>query len=139
MLANASPQSGNLRVGPELPLDIVSTGSEDDAGGAVGLELGETLAQLVARACEGHLLGGGDVDERVMAVRDIEIMTAVNGEMASMFAHPFDAGQPRFAVRQRLHAFRVGRVPMVIGERDERFESGRGARRGNVLAIIEDR
>ena len=86
MLAQASAQCGNLRVGPQLPLDIVSTGSEDDAGGAVGLELGETLAQLVARACEGHLLGGGDVDERVMAVRDIEIMTAVNGEMASMFA-----------------------------------------------------
>jgi hypothetical protein len=46
---------------------------------------------------------------------------------------------PRFAVRQRFHTFRIGRVPEVIGERDERFDGGRGARRGDVLVIIEDR
>ena len=38
-----------------------------------------------------------------------------------------------------FHAFRVGRVPGVIGERDERFDGGRGARRSDVLAIIENR
>src|SRR5207248_3868623 len=118
---------------------IVTAGPEDDASGAAGLELSETFAQLLASACEGHLFGGGYIDERVMAVRNVEVMTAVNGEMADVLVHPFDAGQPRFAVRQRLHAFRIGRVPVVISKRDERFEGGRGARRGDVLAIIEDR
>src|ERR1700720_3044640 len=138
-LAPPSPQSSNLRVGPQLPLHIVTAGPEDDAGGAAGLELDETFAQLLARACEGHLFGGGYVDKCVMAVRNIEVMTAVNGEVPNVFVHTFDAGQPRFAVRRRLHAFRVGRVPGVIGERDERFDGGRGARRGDVLPIIEDR
>src|SRR5438105_8799833 len=134
-----SPQFGNLRVGPQLPFHIVTAGPEDDASGAASLELGEAFAQLLASACEGHLSGGGYINEGVMAVRNVEVMTAVNGEVASVFVHPFDAGQPRFAVRQRLHALRIGRVPVVIGKRDERFEGGRGARRGNVLAIIEDR
>src|SRR5712672_1408031 len=71
--------------------------------------------------------------------RNVEGMTAVNGEVADVLVHAFDAGQPRFAVRQRFHAFRIGRIPEVIGERDERFAGGRGARRGDVLAIIEDR
>ena len=31
-------------------------------------ELDETFAQLLARACEGHLFGGGYVDKCVMAV-----------------------------------------------------------------------
>ena len=64
----SSPQPCNLRVGPQLPLDIVTAGPEDDAGGAPGLELGQTFAQLLASACEGHLFGGGHVDERVVAV-----------------------------------------------------------------------
>jgi len=63
------------------------------------------FAQLLASACEGHPFGGGHVDERVMAVRNLEVMTAVNREVANVFVHPFDAGQPRFAVRQRRHAF----------------------------------
>src|SRR5215469_15002764 len=79
--APPSPQSSNLRVGPQLPLHIVTAGPEDDASGAAGLELGETFAQLLASACEGHLFGGGYVDERVMAVRNVEGMTAVNGEV----------------------------------------------------------
>ena len=54
-------------------------------------------------------------------------MTAVNGEVADVLVHAFDTGQPRFAVRQRFHAFRIGRVSEVIGERDERFDGGRGA------------
>jgi len=137
--APPSPQSSDLRVGPQLPFHIVTAGPEDDASGAAGLELGETFAQLLASACEGHLFGGGYVDERVMAVRNIEGMTAVNGEVADVFVRTFDASQPRFAVRQRFHAFRIGRVPEVIRERDERFDGGRGARRGDVLAIIEDR
>ena len=66
-------------------------------------------------------------------------MTAVNGEVADFFVGTFDAGQPRFAVRQRFDAFRIGRVSEVIGECHERFDGGRGARRGDVLAIIEDR
>src|ERR1700687_4866603 len=66
------PQCGNLRVGPQLPLHIVTAGPENDASGAAGLELGETFAQLLARACEGDLLGGGYVDKRVMAVRHVE-------------------------------------------------------------------
>src|SRR5437868_213038 len=74
-----------------------------------------------------------------MAVRDVEVMTTVNGEVTDIFVCTFDAGQPRFAVRQRFHGLRIGRVPVVIGERDERFEGGRGARRGDVLSIIEDR
>ena len=111
-VAPPSPQSSNLRVGPQLPLHIVTAGPEDDASGAAGLELGETFAQLLARACEGHLFGGGYVDERVMAVRNVEVMTAVNGEVADFLVHTFDAGQPRFAVRQRFHAFRIGRVPV---------------------------
>src|SRR5215467_11688191 len=89
--APPSPQSSNLRVGPQLPFHIVTAGSEDDAGGAVGLELGETFAQLLASACEGHLLGGGSVDERVMAIRNVEGMTAVDGEVADFFVGPFDA------------------------------------------------
>src|SRR5215469_13126198 len=137
--ATPSPQSSNLRVGSQLPLHIVTAGPEDDASGAAGLELGETLAQLRASACEGHLFGGGYVDERIMAVRNVEGMTAVNGQVADVFVRTFDASQPRFAVRQRFHAFRIGRVPEVIGERDERSDGGRGARRGDVLAIIEDR
>src|SRR5256714_235871 len=96
-----SPQFGHLRVGPQLPFHIVTASPEDDASGAAGLELGETFAQLLASACEGHLFGGGYIDECVMAVRNVEVMTAVNGEVASGFVHPFDAGQPRFAVRQR--------------------------------------
>src|SRR5437764_11200130 len=117
--APPSPQSSNLRVGPQLPFHIVTAGPEDDASGAAGLELSETFAQLLASACEGHLFGGGYVDERVMAVRNVERMTAVNGEVADFFVRTFDAGQPRFAVRQRSHAFWIGRVPEV-GERDER-------------------
>src|SRR6516225_6740435 len=108
--APPSPQSGNLRVGPQLSFHIVAAGPEDDAGGAAGLELGETFAQLLASACEGHLFGGGDVDERVMAVRNVEGMTAVNGEVADFFVRTFDASQPGFAVWQRFHAFRIGRV-----------------------------
>src|SRR5437764_422119 len=138
-VAPPSPQCSNLRIGPQLPLHIVSAGPEDDARGAAGLELDEALAQLLASACEGHLFGGGYVDERVMAVRNVEVMTAVNGEVADVFIYTFDAGQPRFAVRQCFHTFRIGRVPVVIGKRDERFEGGRGARRGDVLSMIEDR
>ena len=134
-----SPQSSNLSVGSQLPFHIETAGPENDAGGAAGLELGETFTQLLASACEGHLFGGGYVDERVMAVRNVEIMTAVNREVADVFVHTFHAGEPRFAVRQRFHALRIGRVPVVIGERDERFDGGRGARRGDVLAVIEDR
>src|SRR5947208_1358891 len=137
-VAALSPQCSNLRVGPQLPLHIVTAGPEDDASGAPCLELDETFAQLLASACEGHLLGGGYIDERVMAVRNVEGMTAVNGEVADVLVHTFDAGQPRFAVRQRFHAFRIGRVPVVIGKRDERFDGARGARRGDVLSIIED-
>src|SRR6516165_3837440 len=125
--APPSPQSGDLRVGSQLPFHIVTAGPEDDASGAAGLELGETCAQLLASAGEGHLFGGGYVDERVMAVRNVEGMTAVNGEVADVLVRTFDAGQPRFAVRQRFHAFRIGRVPEVIGESDERFDGGRGA------------
>src|SRR6516164_3164283 len=137
--APPSLQSGNFRVGSQLPFHIVTAGPKDDASGAASLELGETFAQLLASACKRHLFGGGYVDERVMAVRNVEGMTAVNGEVADFFVHTFDAGQPRLPVRQRFHAFRIGRVPEVIGERDERFDGGRGARRGDVLAIIEDR
>src|SRR5207244_5483405 len=132
-------RSSNLRVGPQLPLHIVTAGPEDDASGAAGLELDETFAQLLASACSSDLFGGGYVDERVMAVRNVEGMTAVNGEVADVLVHTFDAGQPRFAVRQRFHAFWIGRVPEVIGERDERFDGARGARRGDVLSMIEDR
>src|SRR5204862_3663158 len=129
----------NLRVGPQLPFHIVTAGPEDDASGAAGLELSETFAQLLASACEGHLFGGGYIDERVMAVRNVEVMTAVNREVSDVFVRAFDAGQPRVAIRQRFHALRIGRVPVVIRKRDERFEGGRGAWRGDVLAIIEDR
>src|SRR6185437_10446915 len=66
--APRSPQSRNFRVSPQLPLDIVTAGPEDNAGGAPGLEQGETFAQLPARARERHLFGVGHVDERVMAV-----------------------------------------------------------------------
>src|SRR6516164_2566131 len=97
--APPSPQSSNLRVGSQLPLHIVTAGPEDDAGRAAGLELGETFAQLLASACEGHLFGGGYVDERVVAVRNVEGMTAVNREVAGFFVRTFDASQPRFAVR----------------------------------------
>src|SRR6202008_2492911 len=90
--ATPSPQSSNLRVGPQLPFHIVTAGPEDDAGGAAGLEPGETLAQLRARAGEGHLFGGGYVDEPVMAVRNVEVMTAVNREVADFFVRMFDAG-----------------------------------------------
>ena len=76
-----SPQCSNLRVGPQFPLHIVTAGPEDDASGAAGLELDETFAQFLASACEGHLFGGGYVDERVMAVRSVEVMAAVNGEV----------------------------------------------------------
>src|SRR5580765_1197900 len=89
-LTPASPQSSNLRVGPQLPLHIVAAGPEDDAGGAAGLDLGEAFAQLLASACEGHLFGGGYVDKRIMAVRNVEVMTAVNGEVADFFVHIFD-------------------------------------------------
>src|SRR5436190_21603510 len=135
--APPSPQSSNLRVGPQLPFHIVTAGPEDDASGAAGLQLGETFAQLLASACEGHLFGGRYINESVMAVRNVEVMTAVNGEVTSVFVHPFDAGQPRFAVRQRLHASRIGRVPVVIGERDERFESGRA--RGEMTSSPSSR
>ena len=97
------------------------------------------FAQFVPRACEGHLFGGGHVDDRIMAVRNVEVMTTVNGEVPSVFVHPFDAGQPRFAVRQRFHTFRIRCVLVVIGKRDDRLEGGRGARRGDLLAVIEHR
>src|SRR6516164_6082482 len=138
-VAAPSPQSSNLRVGSQLPFHIVTAGPEDDAGGAAGREPGETFAQLLASACKGHLFGGGYVDERVMAIRNVEGMTAVNGEVADFFVLTFDASQPRFAVRQRFDAFRIGRVSEVIGKRDQRFDGSRSTRRGDVLAIIEDR
>src|SRR3954449_1361646 len=68
-----SPQPSNLRVGPQLPLNIVTAAPEDDVSGAARRELGETFAQLLASACEGHLVGGGPLDERVMAVRNVEV------------------------------------------------------------------
>src|SRR6516225_8290184 len=77
--APASPQSGNLRVGPQLPFHIVTAGPEDDAGGAAGLALGETFAQLLASAGEGHLFGGGEVSDGVSAVLNVVIMAGVNG------------------------------------------------------------
>jgi hypothetical protein len=43
----------------------------------------------LASACEGHLFGGGYVHERVMAVRNVEGMTAVNGEVADVFVRMF--------------------------------------------------
>ncbi len=43
-VASSSPQFSNLRVGPQLPLHIVTAGPEDDASGAAGLELDETFA-----------------------------------------------------------------------------------------------
>ena len=85
--APPSPQSSNFRVGPQLPFHVVTAGPEDDASGAAGLELRETIAQLLARACEGHLFGGGYVDERVVAVRNVEGMTAVNGQVADALVH----------------------------------------------------
>ena len=36
-------------------------------------------------------------------------------------------------------AIEIDRIHEVIGERDERLEGGRGARRGDVFAIVEDR
>src|SRR5215472_11346616 len=42
-ISDASPQSSNLRIGSQLPFHIVTAGSEDDAGGAAGLEPGETF------------------------------------------------------------------------------------------------
>src|SRR4030081_2157006 len=75
-VAPPSPQCSNLRVGPQLPLHIVTAGPEDDASGAAGRGLDETFAQLLASACEGYLFGGGHVDERVMTVRNVEVMTA---------------------------------------------------------------
>ena len=85
---------------PQLPLHVVTAGPEDDASGAAGFQLDETFAQLLASACEGHPFRGGYVDERVMAVRNVEGMTAVNGEVADVFVRTFDASQPRFAVRR---------------------------------------
>src|SRR5215467_192561 len=81
-VAPPSTQPSNLRVGSQLAFHMVTAGPEDDASGAAGLELGEAFAQLLASACEGHLFGGGYVDECVMAVRNVEGMTAVNGEVA---------------------------------------------------------
>jgi hypothetical protein len=46
--------------------------------------------------------------------------------------HTLDTCQPRFAVWQCLHTFRIGCVPMLIGKRDDRFDGGRGARRGDI-------
>ena len=84
-VAPPSPRTCNFCVGSQLPFHIVTAGPEDDASGAAGLELRETFAQLLASACEGHLFGGGYVDERVMAVRNVEGMAAVNGEVAGRF------------------------------------------------------
>src|SRR5260370_7620100 len=120
-IAPPSPQCSNLRVSPQLPRHIVTAGPEDDASGAAGLELDETSAQLLASACERHLFGGGYVDERVMAVRNVEGMTAVNGEVADVLVHAFDAGPPRFAVRQPFHPFRTGPVPELICNPHEQF------------------
>src|SRR5690348_4937745 len=99
-----TPQCCIPAVGPQLPLHTVAARPDGAADGAAGLELDETFAQLLASPCEGHLFGGGYVDKRVMAVRNVEGMTAVNGEVAHVRVHTFDAGQPRFAVRQRFHA-----------------------------------
>ncbi len=63
-----SPQSRNLRVGPQLPFDIVTGRPENNPGGAPGLELAETCAQFLARAGEAHLLRIGHVHQRVVAV-----------------------------------------------------------------------
>src|SRR5436190_21418746 len=71
-VAPPSPQCSNLRVGPQLALHIVTAGPEDDASGPAGLQLGETFAQLLASACEGRLFGGGYVNKRIMAVRNVE-------------------------------------------------------------------
>src|SRR6266851_1044088 len=71
-VAPPSPQCSNLCVGPQFPLHIVTAGPEDDASGTAGLELGETFAQLLASPCKGHLFGGGYVDKRIMAVRNVE-------------------------------------------------------------------
>jgi hypothetical protein len=49
-----------------------------------GPQLGKTFAQLLARTCQGHLFGGGHVDERVMVVRNVEVMTTVHREVADV-------------------------------------------------------
>jgi hypothetical protein len=68
-----SPQSRNLRVSSQLPFDIVTAGPEDDAGGAPGLEIGETFTQLLPSARERHLFGVGHIYERVVAVGNVEV------------------------------------------------------------------
>src|SRR5271156_4654884 len=98
--APRSPQSRDLRVGSQLPLDIVTAGPEDNAGGAPGLELGETFAQLLSSARERHLFAGGHVGDRLVAVLNVEVMTAVNREVSNALAPPFDTPQPRFPIRQ---------------------------------------
>jgi hypothetical protein len=66
--APRSPQSRNLRVGSQIPLDIVTGRPKDHAGGAPGLELGKPFAQLLMRSRERHLFGGGHVHQRVVPV-----------------------------------------------------------------------
>src|SRR6185437_880396 len=41
-------------------------------------------------------------------------MTAVNREVSNVRPRTFDTRQPSFAVRQRLHTFRIDRIPVVI-------------------------
>src|SRR5207244_13619887 len=50
-----SPQCSNLRVGPQLPLHIVTAGPEDDASGSAGPPPSETFAPLPARPRERPL------------------------------------------------------------------------------------
>ena len=75
----------------------------------------------------------------LLAVRSVEVMTAVNGEVANVFVHPFNACQPRFAVRQRFHTFRIGRVPVVIGKRDSasfRFDLSPALSPGKLFCLL---
>ena len=75
----------------------------------------------------------------LLVVRNVEVMTAVNVEVANVFVHPFNACQPRFAVRQRFHTFRIGRVPVVIGKRDSasfRFDLSPALPPGKLFCLL---
>src|SRR5437762_10084510 len=126
-----SRQFSNLRVGPQLPLHIVTASPEDDASGAAGLELGETFAQLLASACEGHLFGGGYIDECVMTVGNVEVMTAVNREVSDVLVPAFDAGQPRFAIwpKAGISGHQTARKPRSSARRAYSMVRGPGGSR----------
>src|SRR5262249_40101582 len=92
---SARAQVDEAGKGVQLALGVGAAGAEDDASGAGSLELGEAGAQGLGRAGERHLLGRARINQCVVAVGDVPVVAAMDGQVADWLGHLHDALEPR--------------------------------------------